>query len=297
MSMKNRFPPKSIVVAVDGSQPSWAALDAAVKIAVQTGSRLEAVYIEELLPPPEFEPGARTMERAHRDRRGKVQRGVCEILAGLPVGRWTFRVESGRATVELLRLAVPRHAQLLVMGTHGRQGSERFLMGSTAEMVLHRARIPVLAIRAGEVFAPERLLVPCNLRAYSDEALAYGLAFAEGMGAKVTALYVAKQGEWEIDAEEGLRRHVKAAFGSAVCDRIERVVREGDPREQIAEETRRARYGLVVLSGHHREQLSDLALGTTAERLLRQCQAPLLVVPASRPSRAVKVEPLSTTRS
>lgn len=283
--MKPRFPPKKIVVAMDASQPSWAALEAAKKIALKMGSELEAVFVEELVPAPEFEPALTLMKR---DRRGDVERGLAGAMAGFPARQWSLRVATGHPVAELLRRAVSRYAQLLVMGTHGRQGGERFLMGSTAEAVFHRARIPVLAVRAGVRFDPDRLLVPCNLKSYGDEALEYALAFAAVFGSKVAALYVPGSREWDIDADDDLWGHLETAVGAEAALEVDRVVRQGEAREQIAREAKSGRYGLVVLSGHHREQLSDLALGTTAERLLRQLSVPMLVVPASRPAAVLR---------
>jgi nucleotide-binding universal stress UspA family protein len=57
------------------------------------------------------------------------------------------RLEQGDAVTEILRVADEVHADLIVMGTHGRTGLGRLLMGSVAEQVVHKARCPVLTVK------------------------------------------------------------------------------------------------------------------------------------------------------
>jgi nucleotide-binding universal stress UspA family protein len=128
--------------------------------------------------------------------------------------------------------------------------------------------------------------VPCNLERYGDEALVYAVSLADALKAEVCALLVGPPGGWKIDADAALKRHLDHVLGARARS-VARVLRFGDAREQIALEAQTGRYGLLALSAHHRTQLSDLALGTTAERLLRQCPMPLLAVPATaRPAAA-----------
>jgi nucleotide-binding universal stress UspA family protein len=57
------------------------------------------------------------------------------------------RVEQGDAVSEILRVAQETHADLIVMGTHGRTGLGRLLMGSVAEQVIRKAACPVLSVK------------------------------------------------------------------------------------------------------------------------------------------------------
>ena len=57
------------------------------------------------------------------------------------------RVTTGYAAEEMLGIAKEEHADMIVMGTHGRKGIDRILFGSVAEKVVKAADIPVLTIR------------------------------------------------------------------------------------------------------------------------------------------------------
>src|SRR5262245_2735557 len=130
------FPPRSILVPMDLSEASTAAWKQAVWIAERFGARLEAVYVT---------PGA------------SVEGGPVELAApGLVVLDSENVIASVRALVgakaQLRRLEGPvdeavaswaerRGFDLIVMGTHGRSGLDRLLMGSVAEAVIRRSSV------------------------------------------------------------------------------------------------------------------------------------------------------------
>ena len=62
--------------------------------------------------------------------------------------RWLLR--AGAAADEIVKAAADEHADLLVMGTHGRNGLERFFLGSVADRVIRTAPCPVLTVRTPE---------------------------------------------------------------------------------------------------------------------------------------------------
>lgn len=273
MSMNSHFPPRSILVPLDGSLPSWAGLEAACTLAKRLQSRIEAVLVEELPPPVRLNAPLTAINV------GAVRREFARRAASLEPGRCSLEVASGRTVVELERRASPSLNQIVVMGTHAREGAERFLMGSNAETLFHHARVPVLAVREKTRLELRRVLVPWNGEAYADEALLYAARLARAFAACVTVLYVAPAHSKLSEAESIARARLERVLGSALPGDIGLLVVSGEPRREIESEARRS-YDLVALSAHRREQLSDLALGTTAERLLRHCARPVLAVPA-----------------
>jgi len=80
------------------------------------------------------------------------------------------RLNEGSPVTEILGVAEEVNADLIVMGTHGRTGLSRLLMGSVAESVLRQAPCPVLTVRSP---VPERVPVPSA--AEGTEAVALGL--------------------------------------------------------------------------------------------------------------------------
>lgn len=90
---------------------------------------------------------------------------------------------------------------LVVVGTHGYRGLQRFLLGSTAEFIFRNAPCPVLtvgphvSVRPYNGFKAESVLFPTDLGPHADSALAYALSFARQNQAKLTLMHVVSANE------------------------------------------------------------------------------------------------------
>ena len=107
------------------------------------------LHVVEPEPPvPDQPPRVRGMETRHVDAE--------EYLAPIAVDlrnrgvRVEVRVRQGRPVMEILATARETGADLIVMATHGRRGLRQFVFGSVAELVVHRAGVPVLLLKPGE---------------------------------------------------------------------------------------------------------------------------------------------------
>ena len=77
--------------------------------------------------------------------------------------RVQYVLGEGRPGEEILKLARKSDCDLVVLGSHGRTGFQRLLMGSVAEEVIRKAPCPVLVVKAGMAPRPARPRVPANL--------------------------------------------------------------------------------------------------------------------------------------
>jgi nucleotide-binding universal stress UspA family protein len=148
---------RKILVPMDGSRCSDAALSQAVALAEDLGADVEVLHIT---APDEFEVGSTTETadsvRQQSDREMDASVAAAERRLG---GRLKRRSESGDPLRKILEVAA-EGVDLVVMGTHGRVGRLHSLLGSVAEGVVRNSRCPVLTVREpggeGESFA-ERL--------------------------------------------------------------------------------------------------------------------------------------------
>jgi nucleotide-binding universal stress UspA family protein len=135
---------KLILVPIDFSESSEAALGWATVLARDTGAKLLLVHVETVplttgggeyiyaIPePPTQELQERLRQVAVKDASVAVER---RLLAGDPADA-------------IIRVAQETGADMIVMGTHGRRGITRLLMGSVAESVVRRAACPVLTVK------------------------------------------------------------------------------------------------------------------------------------------------------
>jgi len=144
---------RRILVPLDGSRTAQLGLGEAVKVAKSQGSSLRLLHVVDdlaLIRTPEIaydlgdlikvltEEGKKILEKgaAHARKHGvKVQTSLVETYGG-------------RAADAIIDEANKWHASLIVLGTHGRRGMKRVLMGSDAEEVLRMAHVPVLMVRS-----------------------------------------------------------------------------------------------------------------------------------------------------
>jgi nucleotide-binding universal stress UspA family protein len=148
----------TIVVGVDGSEPSHAALRWAVEEAGLRGADLVAVHVWAFVPPaPIGEPGLLPMPagdyagqlEAERDAaQAELERALAEVFpSGLPAGLESRLVE-GDAGGGLVDAA--EGADLLVVGSSGRSGIASVLLGSVSRHVVSHARCPVVIVKASD---------------------------------------------------------------------------------------------------------------------------------------------------
>jgi universal stress protein A len=135
-------PIHTILQPTDFSERSEAALQLSCALARDYGARLVVLHVA-VQPAVAFGEGFITVDSEFRDAR--------EQLDELPIPaddiRAERRFETGDPAAEILRVADDIHADLIVVGTHGRTSVSRLLMGSTAEQIVRQAPCPVLTVK------------------------------------------------------------------------------------------------------------------------------------------------------
>lgn len=155
---EEQFPPstlpeiklKTILVPVDFSESSRKALHYAVSFARQFNAEILLLHSVELpSPPPETiltKPGLIDADAQNAaDKRLSEWRKQIGSSTAVKVAART-----GKPTTQIVEEAKRSHADLIVMGTHGRTGLSHLLIGSTAEQVVRHAPCPVMVVREQE---------------------------------------------------------------------------------------------------------------------------------------------------
>jgi len=143
---------KKILVPFDFGEPAAHALAFAQKLAPTFGASVEALYVVPYIPGaalPLPEMGA--LPLAARPVEDLVDEAKTRMHAALATEDESHRylrktVRVGEPRDEILRLAEAEDVDLIVMGTHGRKGASRMLLGSVAERVVRGAHCPVLTL-------------------------------------------------------------------------------------------------------------------------------------------------------
>ncbi|MEZ4703003.1 MAG: universal stress protein [Rhodothermales bacterium] len=194
----------------------------------------------------------------------------------------------------ILTYAMDCQADLVVMGTHGRNGINRLLVGSVTAEVLRRINVPVLAVHEGVAWSmPRRLLLGYDFSQQSLDALEAARELALAFGAELDVVFAANDlvlpdlfGISDPEApsptirgrfRNEIRRHLADLDEAGL--RYEIYVVGGNAVNQIAEHAARLDAGLVLLAGHGGSGMA-LKLGPhLTERLLHRVTQPVLIVP------------------
>jgi nucleotide-binding universal stress UspA family protein len=142
------FPIRTILHPTDFSEHSDYALQVAGSTARCYGARLTVLHVLQAAEPPEwiYDQMAGTFPWTVDSDRA-MERAIRPLRESAPGLRVEYRVSEGVPAEEILRLAEDEECDLIVMGTHGRTGLDRMLMGSVAETVMKLAHCPVLTVK------------------------------------------------------------------------------------------------------------------------------------------------------
>jgi len=286
---------KNVLLLTDFSEPSESALRFAATIARQYGAELHALHV--LVPrpllytSPEAMAGIAAMEEAAACEMQRVD----SQLAGVSHETTTMRAPDVWTAVE--QAVAASNADLLVLGTHGRTGLQKLMLGSVAEEVFRKATVPVLTIgphvrggaHGGGRF--HRVLYATDFSAEAKAAAPYALSLAQEAQAQLVLLHV-----MTTSGENGARGAAASSIADAMhkllelapeeaklwC-RPEPVVQYGQVAERILEEARGRKADLVVLGVRAPEGPVALATHTprsVAYRVVANAPCPVLTVRA-----------------
>ena len=291
-----------ILCPVDFSPFSRRALDHAAALAARYEAELFVLHVVPLMPsmfgvdaglsgappgPVETETVRRELLAFASVAEGRLPR--CQIV-----------LREGAAAAEILHQAEEARADLIVLGTHGRTGFERWMLGSVTAKVLRKAPCPVLTVPGVEGEAPfdrptfQRLLCAVDFSDASAQAATYAFALAQESKAHLILLHVV---EW-LPSEEfvrfpqfdtaGYRRHLLTearvrlegmvpAEARQWCETEERITC-GRPYREILRVASAAERDLIVLGVHGQNAVDRLLFGSTTDHVVRQAACPVLTV-------------------
>lgn len=299
---------KRILCPIDFSVYSRHALDHAVAIAKWYESALTLLHVHPVMPISAYAPGTAVVPAVLAVHERDALRLAIEQLArergaaGLPI---ETEVIEGPTAAGILDKANAMPADLLVMGTHGHAGFDRFVLGSVTEKVVRKAACPVLTVPAAVAdAAPPAVLfknIVCAVD-FSDcsmSALEYAMSIAQEADASLTLVHVIElppeiprevhenAPAWPLNVAEYVaiaERSRLARLQDAVPQRVrdycsvDFVVTTGKAYREILRVAEEKTAGLVVVGIHGRGHIDRLLFGSTAQHLVRLASCPVLTL-------------------
>jgi nucleotide-binding universal stress UspA family protein len=289
---------RKILCPIDFSPGSQRAMRVAARLATESEaelSLLHAWYVAPVAFPGELAVAGDVMQQMSDGAAQALEAAVREVQA-LGVKRVTPELATGLPWRQIVDRADDPAVDLVVIGTHGRTGLARVLLGSVAETVVRHAACSVLTVRPDSEASPfSHVLCPID---FSDSTrpvieLASGLVRPGGTG--LTLLHVVEppvayseephppelHSELEQRSTAALET-LKTELGTSIRVPIAIRTRLGWPGAEIlASLDRDHSLDLVVMGSHGRTGLKRLVLGSVAEKVVRHARCPVLI--ARRP--------------
>ncbi len=140
---------RNIVIATDGSENSDRAISYGIEIAKMSGATVHALYVVDTssfssIP---MDAGWEAMYEILKSEGNKAISYVKETGENTGVEVKEI-IKEGHPSNEIIDFAENNNVDLIVMGTHGKSGIDRFLLGSVAEKVVRNSKIPVMVVRS-----------------------------------------------------------------------------------------------------------------------------------------------------
>lgn len=291
-----------IVVPVDGSSFGEQAIPLAIRIAERQRAELEIVHVYEALP-PYLVQGAPPLDPTLDEDLRKDRQAYLDYIA-----QWLRRNTSAKVSATMLTgeevattltdYLAQRHADLVVMATHGRGGLSRIWVGSVASDLVRGSDTPVLLVRPTESGSRDtkaepfrHALLPLDGTPADEEAIDHVIEVAGDAGVEflllhvvIPVVYLAEPVESALLTETTIEAAM-AQYLEEVARRIRargfsvstRVVADPSPVHAILELANERGVDLIAMETHARRGIAKLLLGSVTDKVIRAARVPVLV--------------------
>ena len=292
---------RNVLVPVDFSRASQAAVDFAVVFATKLRAHLTLLHVTE--DGQDVTPSADATLR---------------LSSMLPPTRTNdldvqTRIRTGNVEDEICASIQDELADIVVMGTHHHGLIQRLLTGSVAEDLLRHTTVPLLTLSSeAHSRSLTRILFATDLVDSYSEGFRFALELARGLGANVIVHHsiepipISYGGSMPVIDDptdrNHLLEHVRQKLSELELEGARRQVvvvtdvTEGVASEKILAAAEESGCGLIVLTIHDKSRLERALLGSTAESIVRDARVPVLSIPVKDTANRVESEriPLPT---
>ena len=286
---------RNVLFATDFTATSEAALPFALALAKHYGA---ALFVTHILPPePRYELPLEPAPDAINPRKQQAQDNFDALLSSGVLGDVVHEpiLRCGELWQTMQDVIASRNIDLIVTGTHGRQGLRKLILGSVAEIIFRNAACPVLTV--GPLVSNElvrdgfrRVLFATDFSTVSLAALPYVYSLARAEGAQLTIMHVVALAPPAIDAvvvpelgpefaEEARRRLEEIVTTQPPVPLApEAVVVKGDIAESITYAAAERKVAMIVLGVRHKGALAAHFPWSIADAVACRAHCPVLTV-------------------
>ncbi|MGO9312913.1 MAG: universal stress protein [Syntrophobacteraceae bacterium] len=263
-----------LLVATDGTKYSEGALREAISLAKVCSSKL--IIMSVIVSNQEYESAlVWQMENSERKMRAKLesirrkvsQEGVdCQVI--------TCRGED--PYLDIVNEAEKNQVKMVIMGSHGRTGIKRVIMGSVAGKVIGHASCNVLVVHPEAKIGYKNIVIATDGSRHSTSAASEAIVIAKRCESFVSIVSVASSDAEAASAKENVRQVAELAKQNGIKN--EGIIIQGLAHEAIVRHAKQKGADLIVVGSHGRTGLMSILVGTVAERVVGHAECAVLVV-------------------
>jgi len=197
VDVRTRIQLKNILFATDFSASADAAAPYAAELAKHYGAKLYALHVQPPAVNPMTPPASwQGLEEAAEIEAGRARRKILDAFPGIQT---EVLIGEGDLWLNVADAIKENHIDLIVVGTHGRSGVSKFLLGSAAEEIFRQAPCPVLTAGPFSAAEPQpsgefkRILIATDFTPESASAASYAISLAQEYQARLTLLHVLEE--------------------------------------------------------------------------------------------------------
>jgi nucleotide-binding universal stress UspA family protein len=282
-----------ILCPVDFFPASDAGVTYAVGLAANYDAQIHLLHVITPVLPMAYEYAINTVEIMKSVEKNAVDQLAKLVARAEEAGvKAAGEVRIGDVYDEIKGVIEAEKPDLLVMGTHGRRGVERWFMGSTTEKMLRHSPVPLVTIAAtGEKMttAPRfrRILVTTDFSDGTADALAHAFSVAQENDSHITLMHVVHDvaadvsGKYRDSLIKGVHKQLQDLIPPEAgnwCD-VDTRVETGVPYRIVLRTLEDEKIDLLVMNIHGKGMLDRALLGSTAERVVRAASCPVMLIP------------------
>ena len=274
---------EKLLVATDGSKFSKSAIREAINLAKTCSSELIAVSVvktnvefEDLVPQVVEKAEREVREHLESIKNKALKEGVdCEIV--IHRSEESFR--------DIVNDAAKNKVDMIIIGTHGRTGLKRLMMGSVTAKVIGHAPCKVMVVPLNAKIECKNILIATDGSRYSDVAAFEAIGIAKRCGGSLIVISVAfsdkeialaEDDEEIILAKDNVKKIMELAEKEGI--KTEGLTVKGEPYEAIIKTAKQKQVDLIVVGSHGRTGIERLLMGSVTERVIGHSESAVLVV-------------------
>jgi nucleotide-binding universal stress UspA family protein len=207
--------------------------------------------------------------------------------------RYEQKITCGNPAESILKTSQEEDVDLIVMGTHGHSGYERFLVGSVTNKVLHKASVPVLVVckPSQHFIQPDenrpvqinRILCAIDFEPNNQHIAQTALSLARTYQSEIFFLHVFHH---EMPDPGGVQLATDRIKGLVSAEKedwceVHTVLKNGNIKENILDTLNELKINLLVMGHHTRKPMEEYFLGSVAKSVVPESPCPVLVVRSS----------------